>query len=77
MKTMNRRSTVYLEPDLHKALRVKAIETEKTVSDLINEAIRVSLLEDAEDLAAFSERAKEPNLDFESVLKDLKRRGKL
>ena len=77
MKTMNRRSTVYLEPDLHKALRVKAIETEKTVSDLINEAIRVSLLEDAGDLAAFSERAKEPNLDFESVLKDLKRRGKL
>ncbi len=77
MKTMNRRSTVYLEPGLHKALRVKAIETDQSISDLINEAIRVSLLEDAEDLTAFSERAKEPNLDFESVLKELKRRGKL
>jgi len=77
MKTMNRRSTVYLEPHLHKALRVKAIETDTNVSDLINEAIRLSLLEDAEDLAAFSKRAKESNLDFESVLKDLRRRGKL
>jgi hypothetical protein len=77
MKTRSRRSTVYLEPNLHKALRLKAIETDQSVSDLINEAIRVSLLEDAEDLAAFSERAKEPNLDFESVLKELKRRGKL
>ena len=77
MKTINRRSTVYLEPDLHKALRVKAMETEQSVSNLINEAIRVSLLEDSDDLSAFSERASEVNLDFESVLKDLKHRGKL
>ena len=59
------------------ALRVKAAQTDRTISDLVNEAVRLSLAEDAEDLAAFEERAREPNLAFESVLKDLKRRGKL
>lgn len=77
MKTMTRRSTVYIEPELHKALRMKSARTDQSVSDLINEAVRVSLLEDAEDLAAIRKRAHEPNLDFEDVLKDLKRRGKL
>lgn len=72
-----RRATVYLDPSLHKALRVKAAHTERSVSDLVNTAIRRSLAEDAEDLAAFDARAKEPNLAFEDVLKDLKRRGKL
>ena len=77
MKTTTNRATVYLDPALHKALKVKAIETEHSVSDLINEAIRASLLEDAEDLAAFRERAKEPTMDFEQLLKDMRKRGKL
>ena len=77
MKTTTNRATVYLDPALHKALKVKSIETEHSVSDLINKAIRVSLLEDAEDLAAFKSRAKEPTLDFEELLKDMKKRGKL
>jgi hypothetical protein len=77
MKTITSRATVYLDPDLHKALKLKSIETDHSVSDLINEAIRVSLLEDAQDLAAFRERAKEPALDFEQQLKDMKKRGKL
>ncbi len=72
-----RRATVYFDASLHKALRVKAAQTEYSVSDLVNAAVRRSLGEDAEDLAAFDARAKEPNLDFEDVLKDLKRRGKL
>jgi len=72
-----RRATVYLEPELHRALRVKAAETDQSISDLVNEAVRQTLAEDAEDLAASRGRAKEPNLDFESVLKDLRRRGKL
>ncbi len=72
-----RRATVYLDPYLHRALRVKAAQTERSLSDLINEAVRQSLSEDAEDLAAFEERAGEPNLAFEKVLKDLKGRGKL
>jgi len=72
-----RRATVYLDPELHRALRVKAAETEQSISDLVNSAVRQTLSEDAEDLATFRARAKEPNLDFESVLKDLRRRGKL
>ena len=72
-----KRATVYFDPTLHKALRVKAAQTDHSVSDLVNTAVRRSLAEDAEDLAAFDARAKEPNLDFEEMLKDLKRRGKL
>jgi len=72
-----RRATVYLDADLHRALRVKAAETDKSISDLVNAAVRLNLSEDAEDLAAYRTRAKEPNLDLERVLKDLRRRGKL
>jgi predicted transcriptional regulator len=72
-----RRATVYLDPALHRALRMKAAETDQSVSDIINEAVRQALAEDADDLAAFRARAKEPDLDFEAVLKDLRRRGKL
>ena len=75
--TKPKRTTVYFEPSLHRALRVKAAETEQSVSELVNAAVRSTLAEDADDLAAFEARAKEPNLDFEDVLKDLKRRGKL
>jgi plasmid stability protein len=72
-----KRATIYFDPSLHKALRVKAAQTDRSVSDIVNAAVRQSLAEDAEDLAAFEERAEEPSLDFEAVLKDLKRRGKL
>jgi len=74
---MSRRATVYLDSSLHRALRLKSAETEHSISDLINEAIRISLREDADDLEAFAKRAKEPNLNFEDVVKDMKRRGKL
>ena len=72
-----KRATIYLDPSLHKALRVKAASADRSISDLVNTAVRASLAEDAEDLAAFAARAKEPSLTFEDVLKDLKRRGKL
>jgi hypothetical protein len=72
-----RRATVYLDADLHRALRVKAAETDKSISDLVNAAVRLNLAEDAEDLAVYRSRAKEPNLDLEKVLRDLRRRGKL
>ncbi len=72
-----KRATVYFDPSLHKALRVKAAHTDRSLSDLVNAAVRQTLSEDAEDLAVFADRAKEPALSFEDVLKDLKRRGKL
>jgi hypothetical protein len=74
---VTRRATVYLEVDLHRALRVKALETERNISDLVNEAVRSTLAEDAEDLRAFRQRSKEPTVSFEKVLSDLKRRGRL
>jgi plasmid stability protein len=77
MKTRQKRATVYFDPDIHRALRVKAAETDRSISELVNEAVQVRLAEDAEDLAAFVERAREPNLPFEDVLKDLKKRGKI
>jgi hypothetical protein len=77
MTTKVKRATIYFDPTLHRALRVKAAETDKSVSDLVNAAVRRSLTEDAADLAIFEARAREPVLAFEDVLKDLKRRGKL
>lgn len=74
---MNKRTTIYLDPDLHRALRIKALETERSVSDLINESVRQSLAEDEEDLQAFEQRSAEPVLSYETVLRDLKKHGKL
>jgi len=77
MSTNPKRATVYFDPELHRALRVKAAETERSMSDLVNEAVQLSLAEDAADLAAFRDRVNEPNLPYEDVVKDLKRRGKI
>lgn len=77
MKTTTKRSTVYFDPDLYKALKIKAVQYDKSLSKLINQAVRWSLAEDAEDLAAFEQRRNEPNLDFEKVLKELRSRGKI
>ena len=75
--TTAKRATVYFDAALHRALRLKAAETDQSLSELVNAAVRRTLGEDAEDLAAFEARATEPNLAFEGVLKDLRRRGKL
>ena len=77
MSTPTKRATVYFDPAIHRALRLKAAETDRSLSDLVNEAVKLSLAEDAEDLAAFEERASEPNLPFEAVVKELKKRGKI
>jgi hypothetical protein len=77
MKTSQKRSTIYFDPDLHRALRLKAAETDQSVSDLVNRAVKLSLAEDIEDLAAFEARKDEPNLPFEEVLNDLRQRGKI
>ena len=77
MPSSQKRATVYFDPGLHRALRLKAVETDRSLSELVNEAVKLSLAEDAEDLAAFEDRATESDLPFESVVKDLKRRGKM
>ena len=77
MKGRTKRATVYFDAEIHRALRLKAAEIDRTVSELVNEAVKASLAEDAEDLAAFELREPEPNLPYEEVVRDLKRRGKL
>ncbi len=77
MTDATKRATVYFENDVHRALRLKAAETDRSVSELVNEAVRARLAEDAEDLETFRRRKKEPAVSFEDFVKDLKRRGKL
>jgi len=77
MDKSNKRVTIYLQSDYHRALKVKSAETEYSVSDLVNDAVREALREDAFDLAAAKERFNEPSLAFEDVLKKLRRDGKL
>lgn len=75
MATLTRRATVYLDPVLHKALRLQSAETSRSVSELINDAVRDELAEDACDLAAFEERKNEPIVEFETFVKGLKLDG--
>ncbi|MEA3411466.1 MAG: CopG family transcriptional regulator [Pseudomonadota bacterium] len=77
MGELSKRSTVYFEPEIHHALRVKAANTHQSVSEVVNEAVRLALREDQEDLSAFEERAAEPTLSYEALLEDLKSHGKL
>jgi len=77
MKATKKRATIYFNPDLHQALRLKAAQTDQSVSDLVNKAVKLSLAEDVEDLAAYEARVHEPGLPFEEVLKDLRQRGKI
>ncbi len=77
MATPTKRATVYFDAALHRALRLKAAAADRSLSDLVNEAVRLSLAEDAEDLAAFEQRVGEPDRKFEGVVKDLKRSGKI
>ena len=77
MNTPQKRSTIYFDPALHRALRLKAVETDRSVSDLVNEAVKASLAADADDLAAFELRKPEPSYAFEDVVKDLRKRGKV
>jgi hypothetical protein len=77
VKSPNKRVTIYLQPEYHRALRVKAAETEYSVSDLVNSAVKQALAEDAEDLEAFEKRSSERQLAFEDVVRTLKRDGKI
>jgi hypothetical protein len=72
-----KRATIYFDPDIHRALRLKAATSDRSISDLVNDAAERALAEDAEDLETFDKRKREPNLDFEQFVKALKRRGKL
>ena len=77
MAALAKRATIYLDPIVHKALKLKAFETSRSMSDLVNAAIKEALSEDAEDLAAFEARAEEPLLSYDELLKRLKKDGRI
>lgn len=77
MSELSKRSTIYFETDVHQALRIKAASVHQSVSELVNEAVRLVLREDQEDLSSFSQRENEPNMSYEELLEDLKAHGKI
>ena len=72
-----RRATVYLDPEIHRALKLKAASSDQSISEMVNDAVRLALAEDAEDLEAFESRVSEPELDFDTFVKEMKRSGKI
>lgn len=72
-----KRATVYFEEEVHQALRLRAVATDRTVSDMVNEAVKIALSNDADDLAAFSDRKNEKSLSFDTFVQGLKRRGSI
>lgn len=72
-----KRATIYLDADLHRALRLKAAETDQSISKLVNDAVKAALLDDAEDLQAFEDRIGEPTVSFQDFVADLKSRGRI
>lgn len=70
-----KRATVYFDASVHQALRLRAAATDRSISEMVNDAVKVVLAEDAEDLAAFDRRKDERSLSFESFVRDLRKRG--
>ena len=77
MGSQTKRATVYFEAEIHRALRMKSASSDRTISEVVNEAVKLNLAEDAEDIEAFESRAKEPDLDFEKVVRGLRQRGQI
>ncbi len=72
-----KRATIYLEPDLHKAVRLKSVHTNRTISDIVNDSLRSAMREDQDDLEAFEKRAGESVISYEDLLAKLKADGKI
>ena len=77
MGALSKRSTVYFDPEIHQALKLKAVSAESSLSELVDEAVRLLMLEDQEDIASIADRVGEPVITYEALLNDLKKHGKL
>jgi hypothetical protein len=77
MAAPTKRATVYFDPNIHKALKLKSIETSKSISELVNEAVKTALSGDADDITAAEERADEPLISFAEMVKRLKKDGRI
>lgn len=72
-----KRATVYFDAAVHQALRLKAAATDRSISDMVNDAVKIALAEDAEDLVSFDQRKSERSVSFESLVRDLRKRGRI
>jgi len=77
MTKLSKRSTVYFDENIHQALRMKAVTSHRSLSEVVNDAVKLLLSEDQQDLAAFEQRISEPTISYEALLDDLKAHGKL
>ncbi len=77
MNIQTKRATIYFDPELHKALKIKSLETSRSITDLVNQAVRESLSEDAEDILAYEERKNEPLISYDQMLKKLRKDGRI
>jgi hypothetical protein len=77
MSAQAKRATIYFDPELHKALKLKALETSRSITDLVNQAVKEALSEDAEDILAYEEREKEPLISYEQMVKKLRKDGRI
>ncbi len=77
MSNLSKRTTVYFDPSIHQALRLRAATSHVSLSEIVDEAVRLLMREDQEDLSAFAERAAEPEITYEALLSDLKKHGKI
>ena len=73
----SKRATIYLDAEVHRALRLKAAATNRSMSEMVNEAVRMALAEDAVDLAAIGQRVAESSVSFEAFVQDLHDRGRI
>ena len=73
----SKRATVYFDSAVHQALRLKAAAMDRSISDMVNAAVKIALAEDAEDLAAYDQRKRERSISFESLVRDLRKRGRI
>ncbi len=70
-----KKTTVYLEPEILKAAKIRAVEAEESLAEYLRKAVVAQLSEDYEDIETFKAREKEPNVSFEKMMAGLKKRG--
>lgn len=77
MSIETKRATIYFDPELHKALKLKSLETSRSITDLVNQAVKEALSEDVEDILAFEERKNEPLISYDQLVKKLRKDGRI
>jgi predicted transcriptional regulator len=77
MTKQSRRTTIYLDPDLHEALCVKAVSISRSLSELVNDAVRAALTDDEEDIAAFDARNRGPLISYDEMVRRLRKGGQI